>query len=402
MAEDDWRFAHAGMSSTNTASPNQPWRGTFDSDNVEHETAAVGVLASVDLWQDTGNARYADAAIELAATILASQERKRPAWDVPLFGFFYTGPRKDRILHYCHRGREQAPMLALTRLCDAFPNHPDWMKWYSAVALYSQYLKAVARYTEPYGVMPASIYQADEYRTVPEGRRESFRNQVLNGIPLGEGHYLRLFPVWMDYRGHFGTILPQAQALMSAAHLRGDLESVTLAQHQAEWIVGRNPFAQSTMYGEGYDFPPLYAPFPGNIAGALPVGLQTRGERDVPYWPVQSTWTYKEVWVHPVARWIWLMRDLAGPALVEGQADAPVEFVATGITTPLGHPGDSSQGAVSGEAAGRQIQSCDVTARNNRGFSCPPAHTIWICAVVGRSILRFPSSGPATAPCTSG
>ena len=103
-------------------------------------------------------------------------------------------------------------------------------------------------------------------------RRESFRNQVLNGIPLGEGHYLRLFPVWMDYRGHFGTILPQAQALMNAAHLRGDLESAALAQRQVEWIIGRNPFSQSTMYGEGYDFPPLYAPFPGNIVGALPGG----------------------------------------------------------------------------------------------------------------------------------
>jgi hypothetical protein len=134
----------------------------------------------------------------------------------------------------------------------------------------------------------------------------------------------------MDYRGNFGTILPQAQALINAAHLRNDLESAALAQHQAEWIIGRNPFSQSTMYGEGYDFPPLYAPFPGNVVGALPVGLQTRGDHDVPYWPVQSTWTYKEVWVHPVARWIWLMRDLAGPALVEGQADSPVEFIANG------------------------------------------------------------------------
>src|SRR6185369_14657767 len=160
--------------------------------------------------------------------------------------------------------------------------------------------------------------------------RESFRNQVLQGVPLGQGQYLRLFPVWMDYRGHFGTILPQAQALMSAAHLRGDLELVTLAQHQAEWIIGRNPFSQSTMYGEGFDFPPLYAPFPGNVVGALPVGLQTRGDHDIPYWPVQSTWTYKEVWVHPVARWIWLMRDLAGPAVVEGQAGSLVRFVPSG------------------------------------------------------------------------
>jgi len=330
MAEADWLFACRGISETNAASSKDLWRGTFDSESVELETPGVGVLASVDLWQVTGSQRYADKAIELAKVILASQERKRPHWDIPLVGFFYTGSTKDRILHYCHRGRDQAPILALTRLCHAFPNHPDWIKWYSAVALYSQYLKSVAKYTEPYGVMPASIYQADEYRSVPESRRESFRKQVPNGVPLGQGHYLRLFPVWMDYRGHFGTILPQAQALMNAAHLRGDLESVTLAQHQAEWIIGRNPFSQSTMYGEGYDFTPLYAPFPGNVVGALPVGIQTRGDTDVPYWPVQSTWTYKEVWVHPVGRWIWLMRDLAGPALVEGYADSPVEFIGTG------------------------------------------------------------------------
>jgi len=333
MAESDWNFALAGAATNYVTTSADLWRGTFDSDNVKHETAAVGVLASVDLWQVTGNRDYADEAIELAGTILASQQRRRPDWDVPLTGFFYTDPNKDRILHYCHRGREQAPILALSRLCDAFPDHPDWMKWYSAVVLYSRYLKAVARYTEPYGVMPASIYQADEYLSVPEGRQDSFRKQVLNGIPLGKGHYLRLFPVWMDYRGHFGTILPQAQALVNAAHLRGDLELVTLAQRQLEWIVGRNPFSESTMYGEGYDFPPLYAPFPGNIVGALPVGLQTRGDFDVPYWPVQSTWTYKEVWVHPVARWIWLMRDLAGPALVEGKADSAVDFIPSGFTS---------------------------------------------------------------------
>ena len=337
MAESDWQFACDGMADTpQSAVPTPPstglWRGTFDSDSVEHETCSVGVLASIDLWEATSNQRYADKAVELAKIILACQERKRhPDWEIPLLGFFYTSTNKDRILHYCHRGRDQAPVLALSRLCESFPNHPDWMKWYSAVALYSEYLKAIAKYTAPYGMMPASIYQADEYLSVPESRRDSFRKQVLNGIPLGRGYYLRLFPVWLDYRGNFGTILPQAQALMNAAHLRGDLESVTLVQHQAEWIVGRNPFSQSTMYGEGHDYPPLYAPFPGNLVGALPVGMQTRSDNDVPYWPVQSTWTYKEVWVHPVGRWIWLMRDLAGPALVEGKSDAVVEFCPLGL-----------------------------------------------------------------------
>jgi hypothetical protein len=80
------------------------------------------------------------------------------------------------------------------------------------------------------------------------------------------------------------------------------------------------------MYGEGYDFPPLYTPSSGDIAGALPVGIQTYAERDIPYWPVQSTWTYKEVWVHPVSQWIGLMRDIEGPAVVQGKADGTVEF----------------------------------------------------------------------------
>jgi hypothetical protein len=243
-----------------------------------------------------------------------------------MLGFFYTSPAKDRILHYVHRGRENAPILALTELCNAFPNHPDWMKWYFAVTLHSEYLKSAARNTEPYGVLPASIYKDDEYKDAPETRRESFRKQVLNGVPLGSGYYLRRLAVWMDYRGEFGTILPQTEALGLASRLRGDLESVELAQAQLEWVIGRNPFAQSMMWGEGYDFAPQYTPSSGDIVGSLPVGIQSRGDSDVPYWPVQNTWTYKEVWVHPVGRWIAVMRDLAGPALVEGRASWPVVF----------------------------------------------------------------------------
>jgi hypothetical protein len=264
--------------------------------------------------------------VKLAQAILDSQERKRPDWATPMLGFFYTSPAKDRILHYVHRGRENAPILALTQLCEAFPNHPDWMKWYFAVALHSEYLKSMAANTEPYGVLPASIYKDDEYKDAPETRKESFRKQVLNGVPLGKGYYLRRLAVWMDYRGEFGTILPQTEALGLASQLRGDLDSEQVAQEQLEWVIGRNPFAQSMMWGEGYDFAPQYTPSSGDIVGSLPVGIQSRGDSDVPYWPVQNTWTYKEVWVHPVGRWIAVMRDLAGPALVEGQAAGPVVF----------------------------------------------------------------------------
>ena len=325
-AAEDWRFALDRLGAPPASGAKEIWRGNFDSANVELETVSAGALASVELWRATADPKYADKASELGKAILDSQERTRPDWDIPLLGFFYTGPAKDRVLHYCHKGHEHMPVVALTALCEALPGHPDWMKWYSAVVLHSQYQMTVAEHTEPYGVLPASIYRDDEYLTVPESRRESFRKQVLQGVPLGKGRYLRLFPVWLDYRGHFGTILSQAQALEESARLRGDLEAARLAERQLEWVIGRNPFSQSTMWGEGYDFPPLYSPSSGDMVGGLPVGIQTRGESDVPYWPVQSTWTYKEIWVYPAARWLELTRDLGARAIVEGRAGAVVEL----------------------------------------------------------------------------
>ncbi len=323
-AESDWKFAVEGMPSLKPSK--EIWRGSFDSDNVQDELPSQAIIASLQLWRATKNQKYADKAIALAPVIINSQQRSNTDWDTPMNGFFYTSTEKERILHYCHRGREQGPTLALTALCEAFPNHKEWIKWYAAATLYSEYLKKLASYTAPYNVMPASVYVDTEYMHVPESRKESFRKQVLNGIALGKGHYLRLFPVWMDYRGHFGTILPQAQALASAAHLRGDLPAAQLAEHQLEWIVGRNPFSESAMYGEGNDFVPLYTPSSGDIVGALPVGIQSRGEEDAPYWPVQNMWTYKEIWVHPVTNWVWLLKDLEGPAVINGQADGPITF----------------------------------------------------------------------------
>ena len=264
------------------------------------------------------------------------------------------------MLHFVHRGRDQAHILALTELCKAFPNHPEWMSWYASAAMYADYLKEISKYTAPYNVLPASIYSDTEYVNVPESRKESFKKQVLNGIPLGEGHFLRLFPVWMDYRGHFGTILPQAQALINVGQLRDDLSAALLCEHQLEWIIGKNPFCESTMYGEGYDYAPLYTPSSGDMVGALPVGIETRDENDVPYWPVQSTWTYKEIWVHPVARWVWLLKDLYGTGRFKGKAPDVVKLqsLIDGKTTTI-MPDPSTGSFTADIAEGNYVASCD-------------------------------------------
>jgi hypothetical protein len=133
---------------------------------------------------------------------------------------------------------------------------------------------------------------------------------VLAGMTMGDGWYLRAFPVWFARRGNYGILLSQAKALSASARVRGDSVALDLARRQAEWLLGRNPFVQSMMYGEGYDWSQQYSVSSGDFVGSLPVGMQSRGVTDLPYWPAQNTYVYKEVWVHSTSRWLWLMADL--------------------------------------------------------------------------------------------
>jgi len=329
-AEDDWRWAIAGEETPET-------RSTLAYAATPMELAAMGALASAELYQVTGDLLYAEKAFELARAVLQSQQRSFLGSEFPLSGFFYTGPDKKTIFHQFHRANDQAPVTALVKLCELFPEHEQWMEWYAAVTLYSEYLKRAALSTEPYAVLPAYVYKDTEYLEVPEtggpyqATREDYREQVLRGMPMGQGYYLKAFPVWFARRGNYGVLLSQTKALAAAARLRRDPAAADLAERQLQWIVGRNPFGQSTMYGEGYDWTQLYSVSSGDMVGALPVGIQTRGNGDAPYWPAQNCYVYKEVWVHPAARWLWIMEELAGPGASQAPARAaPADAVRPG------------------------------------------------------------------------
>src|SRR3984957_14299708 len=333
IAEEDWKYAVEGLK---MAGPLPEVYGASD----ELERISFGVVASVELFESTGDRQYEDEAVALGALVLASQERNLQPWTTPLTGYFYTGPKRENLFHRFHLGQEQEPIVALTQLCEAFPDHADWMKWYSAVVLHSQYyLKPASAFDLPYGVLPAGVYRESEARLIPEAKnwtplraadRDSYIEEVHRGVRLGDDAYLRRFPVWFDFRGNSSVLLSQAKALSAAAKLRRDLDAEDLAQKQAQWFVGRNPFSSSLMYGEGYDWTPLYSVRSGQMVGALPVGIETKGYEDSPYWPTQICWTYKEVWTAPVGQWIWLMDDLSIPATVRGLIDPanrePIEF----------------------------------------------------------------------------
>ena len=116
--------------------------------------------------------------------------------------------------------------------------------------------------------------------------------------------------MWFSFRGNCNVLLSQAAALAQAANAIGDGEALALAQRQLQWVVGKNPFAQSLLFGEGYDWTNEYCVQPGQTVGQLPVGIQSYFNEDIPYWPQVCTATYKEVWIEPANKWTWTLSQV--------------------------------------------------------------------------------------------
>lgn len=269
------------------------------------ELAAEGAIASLELFKVTGRRSYADKAVEFARIILECQQSQPTPWKTPLSGFFYASPRKDAILNFNHRAHYQAPVVALCELCTSLPDHADRPTWLAAVKRHAEYLQAVARFTEPYAMLPSGLYRLDG------SDDRHYQAQARAGVDLGGGYALRRFPIWSSFRGNNGVLLSHARSLAAAARLLNDPALADLCQRQLQWVVGRNPFSQSLMYGEGYDYLPQYTAMSGDMTGSLPVGISTREDADAPYWSTMNCYNHKEVWVHPSARWLAILQDLA-------------------------------------------------------------------------------------------
>ena len=128
------------------------------------------------------------------------------------------------------------------------------------------------------------------------------------GTRLSENCVLRTFPIWHDrtFHGSTNSQLSMTLAVAATSHLRADGDGQQLVAKQLQWVLGGNPFCQSLMYGEGYDYPPLFAYCLKNVVGALPVGVDSLSN-DAPYWPNSNYATFKEIWTAPTERFLWIM-----------------------------------------------------------------------------------------------
>lgn len=284
-AGEDWDYASKGVRNWNA------------------ELAGNSLNTSLVLFEATSDEKYKNAALANAAYILSCQQTENLTKDINLKGFFFRDSTKEVILHYNHRGHEQETATGLVKLCILFPNHPEKKNWEKAIRLYAGFYKEVSKQTDPWFMLPAGIFDLSKARDSVE------QEQIKSGIKLNERYYLKNFPTWKDFRGNSGTILSQAKGLAAIATYFGDKELQALCYRQLDWHLGFNPFCQSLMYGEGYRFAGQYSMMSGNLTGGLPVGVQTHFNRDVPYWPAENCYNWKEIWVHPSSRWLWIMSD---------------------------------------------------------------------------------------------
>lgn len=315
-AEEDFAFAAQRFARVGLEEP-APDEHSANASISQYYAAAC--WAAAQLVSAYGSTWAADSVREFARRLTACQQQSTSG--VPVAGFFYRDETRRAIVHFSHQARDQIFVQALEAACRALPDDPEKSEWERSMRLYGEYLKTLKAYTQPYGMLPAGVYHVSELddaesfaRVHPhvelERERENYREQLENSTDLGGGWYLRCFPVWFSFRGNSAVHLSMGKAASLLGRYFGDEELVQIAREQLYWTTGKNPFGQSLIYGAGARFGQQYTALLGETVGEMPVGVQTRRNEDVPYWPPANIATYREVWTTPPGRWMWIAADL--------------------------------------------------------------------------------------------
>jgi hypothetical protein len=318
VAKEDFEFALKQYKESGFGGFRFPYEHSYNTSESQF-MASVSWAASL-LFRLTNDSSYARLAAEYIRYTVDCQQ-KEPLKDTNgTCGFFYRDKSKLSIVHYIHQSREQVYMQALTLLCETQPDHPDYRKWVESIRLYGNYLKTLMPYTAPYGMLPSGVYRTDEYRDTdgfnhlhlfpPANAAELYVEQVKKGVPLDDGYYLKRFPVWFGiFNGNTAVHLSMGKAAAVCGRFLHDEALMQIGRNQMEWTVGKNPFGQSLIYGEGYNYPSMDSFSSGEITGEMPVGIRSLDNEDVPYWPRINNACYKEVWVTSAGKWLSLQAE---------------------------------------------------------------------------------------------
>ncbi|MCL6458320.1 MAG: glycoside hydrolase family 9 protein, partial [Gorillibacterium sp.] len=296
------------------------WEHTYQTS--ESLYMATASWAASMLYRVTQDEWYARKAVEFIAYVQDCQELEEITLDnsSTLSGFFYRHPNKQIVQHFNHQSREHLYMLALIAIHETQSNHAQAASWLQSIQAYGAYLKKLATYTLPYPMISSGVYHLQEHLDeksfhyqhllTDDRARDDYEHQLKHGVKLNDSYYLRRFPVWFSFRGNNAVILATGKAASLVGVYLQDRELKEIAEGQLQWIVGKNPFGQSLMYGEGYRYAQQYSVLCGEMTGEIPVGIQTCGNEDEPYWPQFNNATYKEVWTANAGKWLAIIADL--------------------------------------------------------------------------------------------
>ena len=315
-AKEDFRFAKKRFEEKGMERPIM-WEHTLNSGLSQYYAAAAWAAASI--CQNGYDEEFAAQAEYFGEKLLACQETGTDG--IPMRGFFYREEDHKTIVHFSHQGRDHSFVQALDALCRAFPDSPKKRAWESAMALYGEYIKELFKLAVPYGMLPAGIYSMEEVNDPEtfeilhllvdyENEKKNYEEQLKAGINLGNGYYVRMFPVWFSFRGNAAIHLAMGKGAAIVGRYFDDETLKEIAREQLYWMSGKNPFCQSLIYGEGERYAQQYANYPGEMTGEMPVGIETWENEDEPYWPAGNNATYKEVWLTTAGRFLSVIAEL--------------------------------------------------------------------------------------------
>lgn len=334
--------SHPELAADSRTAATEDWQAAVDSrkvwDQADYREASWGVTSSLLLAKMTGEEKYTEHALMFGKLLVSCQEQSFLD-GIPVSGYFYENTGRRRVIHNLHAAFEEAPLIALSMLCRDLPDHQNWMDWYSAAVLHSEYfMKRGSLIAAPYYHLPNSVWKKSDIMAEQDPAvRDDMLRQYNDGTILNDQYALRTFPIYRDglFHGNTNIQMSSAWALAEASLLRNDNEGMLLVGRQLEWVLGANPFGQSLMYGVGYAFAPHFAYCLKDIVGSLPVGMDCMSG-DMPHWSATNTATSKEIWVEPVNRF------LGAAAIYANNKTTPEEPKEAEIKTETTESGDGT------------------------------------------------------------
>ncbi|MGX7417273.1 glycoside hydrolase family 9 protein [Carnobacterium gallinarum] len=319
VAVADYRFAEEEFATVGFVHEPVFWEHTY-STSKSLFLATMSWSSSL-LFKLTGEEYYAEKARNYMDEMLECQENKGLQLHNGelLKGFFYRDEGHQVVQHFNHQAREHLYSDALVTLAKTQSEHPDYQKWQQSIREYGDYLIYLMDFTAPYPMIASGVYLKDEalelesfhkqHLLVGDEAQEDYLKQLEQGEEVGVNLYVKRFPVWFSFRGNNAILLSMGKVAATLGAYLSDEDLLTIAENQLQWVVGKNPFNQSLMYGEGYRYAQQYSVLTGEMVGEMPVGVQTFGNEDAPYWPQLNNATYKEVWVGTAGKWLAILAE---------------------------------------------------------------------------------------------